>query len=82
MSSRKQAIIFDNGSGCFKAGFSENYSPHSIFPSIVGIPKNPNLMVGMDQKDFYVGNEAQAKMSLLNIYKPIKNGIIEVFILN
>ena len=75
---KNQSVIFDNGTGCFNAGFSENYSPHVIFPTIVGKPKNPNLMVGMDQKDFYVGNDAQAKLSLLNVSNPIKKGIIQV----
>lgn len=78
MNAKKQSVIFDNGTGWFKAGFSENYSPHVVFPTIVGEPKNPNLMVGMDQKDFYVGNEAHAKLSLLKISNPMQKGVIQV----
>lgn len=58
------AVIFDNGSGVFKAGLGDDDSPRVVFPTIVGKPKNPSLMVGMDQKDFYVGADAQAKRNL------------------
>lgn len=33
-------------------------------------------MVGMDQKEFYVGNEAASKESLLEISHPLKKGQI------
>jgi len=33
-------------------------APRAVFPSIVGRPKMPGIMVGMDQKDSYVGDEA------------------------
>jgi actin len=75
--SKNSAIIFDNGSGLFKAGFSEDFAPFVSFPTIVGKAKNQNLMIGMDQKEFYVGNEAASKMSLLQISNPIVRGQIE-----
>lgn len=43
---------------------------------IVGKPKDETLMVGMDQKDFYFGQEALDKKSLLDITYPVRNGII------
>jgi len=33
-------------------------------------------MVGMDQKDFYFGQEAISKMNMLDITYPVRNGII------
>lgn len=73
---RSPAIIFDNGSGFFKAGFSEDFAPLVTFPTIVGKAKNQNLMIGMDQKEFYVGNEAASKLSLLSVSSPIVKGEI------
>lgn len=74
--SRSPAIIFDNGSGVTKAGFSEDFAPYVTFPTIVGKAKNQNLMIGMDQKEFYVGNEAASKPQLLNITNPVVKGQI------
>ena len=43
--------MVDNGSGMCKAGFAGDDAPRAVFPSIVGRPKMPGIMVGMDQKD-------------------------------
>jgi hypothetical protein len=43
---------------------------------IIGKPKAPGLLVGMDQKDCYVGQEAKAKRNLLIIEEPVKRGVI------
>jgi actin, other eukaryote len=71
------AVIFDNGSGLFKAGLADEPAPTVIFPNITGKPTNPNMMVGMDQKEIYVGPEASEKKSHLTLSKPIKRGIIQ-----
>ncbi|KAK6040728.1 hypothetical protein COOONC_21766 [Cooperia oncophora] len=44
-----------------KAGFAGDDAPRAVFPSIVGRPRHQGIMVGMGQKDSFVGAEAQMK---------------------
>jgi actin-related protein len=68
-------VVIDNGSGSTKAGFAGAEGPKSIFPTIIGSPKSNQLMVGGQNKDFFVGFEAVAKAALLNLRQPIDNGL-------
>lgn len=70
------AVIIDNGSGMVKAGFAGDDAPRSVFSTVVGRPKVPGIMVGLDQKEVYVGDEAQQKRGVLRMEQPIDHGIV------
>jgi actin-related protein len=67
-------IIVDLGSGIIKAGFGGEDGPRNIFNSVVGIPKKLGMMVGMEQRERYVGEEAISKLEIMNFSSPIQRG--------
>ncbi|KAB1266449.1 Actin-1 [Camelus dromedarius] len=69
------ALVIDNGSGMCKAGFAGDDAPRAVFPSIVGRPRHQGVMVGMGQKDSYVGERPRASAHPDPQY-PIEHGIV------
>ena len=70
------ALVVDNGSGMVKAGFAGDDAPRSVFPSIIGRAKYQGAMVGIANKDLWVGDEAMAKRGVLSMKYPIEHGIV------
>ena len=70
------AVVLDNGSGQCKAGFAGDDAPRAVFNSCVGRPKVPGIMVGLDQKDIFMGNDATEKRDVLRIDRPIDRGFV------
>ena len=67
-------VVIDAGSGLIKAGFGGEDGPRSIFNSIVGTPKQMELMVGMELQNRYVGDNAIARYEIMNFSYPIQRG--------
>jgi actin beta/gamma 1 len=69
-------LVIDLGSGTCKIGIAGEKLPRSIFSTVVGRAKYPKAIHTCQFKDAYVGNEAQARTSTLDLKYPIQRGII------
>merc|ERR1711959_172584 len=71
-----EALVVDNGSGTIKAGFAGEDAPKVMFSTTVGYTKHKSTVVGMGDKECFVGSEAQEKRGTLILKKPIEKGMI------
>jgi actin len=70
-------IVIDTGSSSCKAGFNGENAPRVVIPTVIGVPKGPNLIE--EPNKFYIGKDAVNNSNYLKLDYPIKNGIITDF---
>lgn len=70
------AVIIDNGSSTYKAGFSGGVAPRVVSESIIGRPRYPTYQEGTEAKDCYVGYDAHVKRGVLSLTYPMEHGIV------
>lgn len=59
-----------------QAGFAGDDAPCVVFPSVIGWPRNKHAMIGIGQKEMYLGDEAQARRGVLRLSYPIDHGMV------
>ena len=59
-----------------QAGFAGDDAPCVVFPSVIGWPRNKHAMIGIGQKEMYLGDEAQARRGVLRLSYPINHGMV------
>ena len=69
-------VIIDNGTGYCKAGLSKDEGPRTIFPECIGYPKYRSSMIGTDNSEFFIGNDAENKKAVLTLNYPIEHGVV------
>ena len=60
----KTVVVIDNGSNTIKAGFAGDDAPRKIFSSYVGYTKKSPINLAMDEKNYYVGEEAKERKTV------------------
>ncbi|MHA2036038.1 MAG: double zinc ribbon domain-containing protein [Promethearchaeota archaeon] len=69
-------IIVDIGSAYVKIGFAGEPSPRFVFPCITGTEKYKSVMVDVNARSIYVGNDVSRMRGVLKITHPIQRGAV------
>ena len=69
-------IVIDTGSGVIKAGYSGDAPPTAICAREIGRPRHRGVMVGMNEREYFVGDKLNLMRGVLSLDYPIENGII------
>ncbi|KII62988.1 Actin-related protein 3 [Thelohanellus kitauei] len=75
------ACVVDSGTGFAKLGFAGNVEPTFIMPSTIAVKEQAQMggkasMKGLEDLDFFIGDEAMDKPGYSTKY-PIRHGLIE-----
>jgi actin-related protein 3 len=84
MAGRLPAVVIDNGTGYTKMGYAGNTEPQFIMPSCIAIKEmskvgttdSRRMGKGVEDLDFYIGDEALDQPSY-SVMWPIRHGIVE-----
>jgi len=77
------AVVIDNGTGYTKMGFAGNIEPQYIVPTVIatqegkGSQKAANQKKGIEDLDFFIGDEAHAVSKTYDLFYPVRHGQIE-----
>nr|XP_042093897.1 actin-1-like [Ovis aries] len=69
-------LICDYGSGFSKVGFAGTEAPLAVFPTTLGKLRHEKLLVGMEEEDWFIGNEVPKNRGKLNLLYPISRAAI------
>jgi len=77
----KPVAVIDNGTGYTKMGFSGNCEPNYIIPTAISVKSDVGAVGksngGIEDLDYFIGNEAMANTSTHQIKYPIRHGLID-----
>jgi len=77
------AVVIDNGTGYTKMGYAGNNDPSYIIPTTIATQSSKNKQTAASQKkgvedlDFFIGDEALANAKTYDITNPVRHGQIE-----
>lgn len=77
------AVVIDNGTGYTKMGYAGNSEPQYIVPSVIctqegqGSQKAATQKKGIEDLDFFIGDEALANSKTYAPFYPIRHGQVE-----
>jgi len=77
----KPVAVIDNGTGYTKMGFSGNCEPNYIIPTAISVKQDVGAVGksngGIEDLDYFIGNEAMANTATHQIKYPIRHGLID-----
>lgn len=73
---KKPSVIVDLGSCYTKCGLAGDKQPRSVFPTVVGYPKNSTLIKDVDSAKYYVGRDAIYLANILRLVYPIERAMV------